>query len=582
MAVAHNNLGGVLRRMGRLDEAVAAYRRAIAIKPDYADAFHNLGSTLHDLKRFPGAIAAIERAVQLKPDHAEAFDTLGNSLKDLRRYEEAIAAYRRSLDLKADSAPVHNNLGTALWDAGRLDEAADMLERALALQPDLAAACNNLGNVRRNQGRLDEALACFRRAVELQPELVKAASNLVYALHFHPDYDAPAILAEHRRWARLYAEPLAAEIRPHENDRTVHRKLKVGFVSPDFREHPVGRLLLPLLAHLDRREVEVWCYSDVPVPDGVTERLKALADRWQETAGLDDRRVADRVRGDRIDILIDLALHTAGNRMLVFARKPAPVQATMLGLPSTTGLGTIDYRLTDPYLDPPGAVDADYSERSIRLPHSFWCYQPPEHTPPVTGLPALSRGIVTFGCLNQFTKVSRAALLVWIEVLRSLPGSRLLIHAQPGSHRDAVRTLLQDAGIAADRIEFAGKAPLLAYFQTYQGLDLCLDPFPHNGGTTTMDSLWMGVPVITLSGRTAVGRGGASLLSNLGLEELIARTPRDYVAIALRWARDPVGLAALRSGLRPRVQASPLMDGRSYAAAVEAALRGMWEDWCGP
>jgi predicted O-linked N-acetylglucosamine transferase (SPINDLY family) len=566
--------------MGRLDDAVAAYRRAIAQKPDYAEAFHNLGSTLNDRKRFPEAIAAIERALQLKPDYAEAFDNLGNALKDLRRHDEAIAAYRRSIALKPDAAPVHNNLGTALWDAGRHDEAAVALGQALALKPDLAAAHNNLGNVRRDQGRLDEALACFRRAVELKPDLVKAASNFVYALHFHPDHDSPAILAEHRRWASRYAEPLAAEIRPHANDRSPHRRLKVGFLSPDFREHPVGRLLLPLLAHLDRRQVEVWCYSDVQVPDDVTERLKALADRWQETAELDDRRVADRVREDRIDLLIDLTLHTAENRMLVFARKPAPVQVTMLGLPSTTGLETVDYRLTDPYLDPPGVTDADYSERSIRLPHSFWCYQPPEQTPQVTELPALRRGFVKFGCLNQFTKVSRATVLLWTEVLRSLPGSRLLIHAQPGSHRDAVRTLFQEAGIAGDCIEFAGKAPLLAYFQTYQGLDLCLDPFPHNGGTTTMDSLWMGVPVITLAGRTAVGRGGVSILSNLGLEDLIARTPEDYVASALRWARDPVGLAALRSNLRPRMQSSVLMDGGNYAAGVEAALRGMWEAWC--
>ena len=369
-------------------------------------------------------------------------------------------------------------------------------------------------------------------------------------MNYHPGYDAPAILAEHRRWARQFAEPLAAEIRPHTNDRSPGRRLSVGFVSPDLHDHPVGRLLLPLFAHHERRQAELVGYSDVRVADGVTGQLKALADRWHETTGLSDPHLADRIRSDRIDILVDLALHTANNRMLVFARKPAPVQVTMIGMPATTGLATIDYRLTDPYLDPPGAGDGNYSEQSIRLPHCFWHHDPPEDdvAPAVAELPALRNGFVTFGCLNQFVKVSRPALELWLNILQSLPQSRLRIQSQPGRHLEAVRRLFQDGGIARDRVEFAAKVPRPQYFRRYHDLDVSLDPFPYNGHTSTLDSLWMGVPVITLAGRTAVGRGGVSVLSNLGLPELIAQTPQQYVELAVQWASDQPALAALRAG----------------------------------
>ena len=317
------------------------------------------------------------------------------------------------------------------------------------------------------------------------------------------------------------------------------------------------------------------------MPDGVTRELEDLADGWLSIAGMSDSQVADRIRNDRIDILVDLALHTATNRMLVFARKPAPVQVTMLGLPATTGLSTIDFRITDPYLDPPGPGDGDYSEQSVRLPHGFWCYDPDRDALPVADAPARKNGIVTFGCLNQFAKVNRPVLQLWARILRSVPGARLVLHSPPGSHRDAVTALFENGGIARARLEFAAQAPFRAYLEHYHHLDLCLDPFPFSGGTTTMDALWMGVPVITLAGRTAVGRGGVSILSNVGLTELIARSPEEYVALAVALARDPARLAGLRAGLRQRVQSSPLVDGPQYAADVEQAFRRMWLTWCG-
>ena len=291
-------------------------------------------------------------------------------------------------------------------------------------------------------------------------------------------------------------------------------------------------------------------------------------------------RVGEQIRVDGIDILVDLALHMAGNRMRLFARKPAPVQVTMLGLPATTGLSTIDYRLTDPYIDPPGVSDGDYCERSIRLPHCFWIFQPPEESPPVSPLPAQRNGFITFGCLNQFAKVSGPALELWVKILQRVPDSRLVIRAQPGGYLDCVRARFRSGGVADERVDFRGSVPRRTYLERYSELDVCLDPFPYNGHTSTLDALWMGVPVITLAGRTSVGRGGVSILSNVGLPELIADTPERYATIAKDLAADRARLTQLRAGLRRRLECSPIVDGPRYAADVEGAFRVMWAHWC--
>ncbi len=579
-ADAYYNLGNALRKQDLLDEAVAAYRRAVGLNPNLAEAHNNLGDALRRLGRLDEAIAACRRAITLRPDLGEPYNTLGSAYKGKGQLDDAIAAYTRAIALRPDLAEAHSNLGDALWQHGRFDEALAALDQAIRLEPELAEAHNNFGNVLRDQGRIDEALAAYLRAIQAKPGYSSVASNFVYSLYFHPGYNPQRILAEHRKWASNYAEPLAGEIPPHDNDRNPDRRLRIGFLSPDFRAHPVGRLLPPLFAQLDRRSYEIIGYSSVRAPDEVTDRLEALADRWYDVASLDDAQVARQIHADRVDILVDLAVHTGNNRLLVFARKPAPVQVTMLGLPATTGLSTMDFRLTDPYLDPPSVTDGEYTERSIPLPHCFWCYAPPDEAPPVAELPARTNGFITFGCLNQFVKVSRPALRAWIQILRSLPGARLVIHAQPGSHREAVRRLFQEGGVGANRIAFLARVPYSQHFERYHALDLSLDPFTYSGGVTTMDSLWMGVPVITLAGPTAVGRSGVSILSNAGLPELIARSAEEYVAVAIEWAQDLKRLAEIRSGLRERMLASPLMDGVRYAAGVEEALRGMWRRWC--
>ena len=468
-----------------------------------------------------------------------------------------------------------------MHDQGRLDEAVDQIKKSLQLKPNFALAYNNLGNVRKDQGLLAEATQCYAQALEHDPDFVQAHSNLLFTLHFNPANDARTIYEEHRRWHQRFAEPLAKLIQPLANDNSPDRHLRIGYVSPDFRDHALGRNIWPLLRHHDRRQFDITLYANVLKPDDMTLQLGKCADHWCSITGWRDDQVADRIRQDGIDILVDLTLHTGDNRLLVFARKPAPVQVTFAGYPGTTGLSTIDYRMTDPYLDPPGLDDAWYTEESYRLPHTLGCYVPPlDQQAQVAPLPALARGFITFGCLNNFCKINDEVLELWARVLRAVEGSRLLLHAQPGSHRQRTLGFLAQQGIAAERVEFTSIKPLTEYMALYHGLDIGLDTFPYNGHTTSLDSFWMGVPIITLVGRTVVGRAGVSQLTNLGLPELIARTPEQFVSIVVSLAGDWGHLAELRASLRERMRQSPLMDAPLFATDVENAYRMMWRRWC--
>jgi len=397
-------------------------------------------------------------------------------------------------------------------------------------------------------------------------------------LHYHPSYNALAIAQEHRRWNQQHAKPLEKHILPHANNRDPNRRLRVGYVSPDLCNHPVGRFLLPLLENHDHQNVEIVAYAQVPVPDATTEHLRSHADAWRDLVGLSDAQAADLIRQDGIDILVDLTLHTANNRLLLFARKPAPVQVTYLAYVGTSGLTTMDYRLSDPYLDPPGEDESIYSEQTIRLPETYWCYRPAVYLP-LQAPPMLENGFVTFGCLNSFCKVNEPLLDLWSRLLAAVPHSRLLLHTYQGGHRQRVLDYLQARGIEASRISFVGQLPTDQYFQQYNCMDIALDTHPYGGGTTTCDTLWMGVPVVSLVGKTAVGRGGLSILSNIGLPELAAKTPDEYVQIAVNLANDLPRLKELRSTMRQRMEASPLLDAPRFARNVEAAYRQMWQKW---
>jgi predicted O-linked N-acetylglucosamine transferase (SPINDLY family) len=565
---------------GRLTEAQAACRQVLGQKPDHADALHLLGIIAMQLGQVDAGVDLITRAIAGNLNIPEYHYNLGNALAERKDFDQAISAYQNALRLRPDYSDALNNLSNAMVNLGRIDDAIEALVRAQVIRPDDAKIHDNLGRMLKDNGRLDDAIAAFRRAIVLKPDFAEAHSNLVYAVNFHPDFGPAEILSEARTWADRHERRFAAEIVRHANEPVPERRLKIGYISPDFRSHPVGRFLLPLFIHHDPSKVEVFCYSDVKRPDEMTARLKQFAHQWRECAGITDAELARQVREDRIDILVDLALHTAGNRLPVFARKPAPVQVTWLGYAGTTGLSAIDYRITDPYLDPPGSGDEFYSEESIRLPHSFWCHETPPQAPEVNPLPAIGGEPITFGSFNHFTKVSSAALDLWAKILAAIPNSRLVIHIHRQNHQALALARFSENGIDPQRIAFVGLLPLADYFSQYHRIDIALDPFPHGGGATTCDALWMGVPTITLHGQTSVGRGGVSILSHVGLTDWIAGSQEDYLSIAVKMTDGPGKLAELRSTLRQRMLKSPLMNAPQFAGEMESAFRAMWQRWC--
>jgi protein O-GlcNAc transferase len=575
LADVHFNLGHALQQQRQWEPAIASYRQAIALKPNFPEALNNLANVLRELGRLDDSIAAYRQALALRPNHASALLGLGNALRDQGMMTEAIAAYQRGVELAPDLPEGHYNLGLALQSSGAIDAAAAEYRTALALRADYSEAMNNLGNIMQEQGELDEAIDLYRAASAGGRSAV-AHSNLLYASHFHASYDMAAIAAEHRRWNEIYGRPLAPPAdtvaRAHDSSqkRIAERPLRIGYVSPHFRHHPVGRFLLPLLSHHDRDSFQIVCYSDTTKPDQITQRLRSFAHEWKETAALSHEQLAQLIRSDRIDLLVDLTLHMQGSRMLTFAQKPAPLQLTYLAYCSTSGLEVMDYRFTDPYLDPPEEPTPHYTERSVHL-KTYWCYPAPEEAPPVEPPPALQNGYVTFGCLNSYYKVTPATWGMWIEILRALPTSRLIIHSVEGSHHDRARQRLREAGIDPARLRFVGRVLPVEYFRLYQEIDIALDPFPHGGGTTSCDALWMGVPLITLAGQTPVSRGGLSILSNLRLQQYAARTSDEYVAIAASLAQNPSELAELRSTLRDQMRRSLLMDEPAFARDVERA-----------
>jgi protein O-GlcNAc transferase len=579
-ADAHNNLGNAQRAKLRFDDAIAAYRRAISIKPDFADAHYNLGNALRITGQSEQAIVAFRRTIALKPSFAEAFNNLGVALRDRLQIDEAIAAFEQAIVLKPGYAEAYNNIGVSRADQQRPDDAIAVFRQAIAADPHFPEAHSNLGNSLRDKGKLDEAIAAYRQAIALRPTFAEAHSNLLYMLHYHPGYDAQAIAKEHRRWNAQHGEPLRRFIQPHSNDRSPDRPLRIGYVSADFYDHASAFFLVPLLENHDPRQVELICYAQVRRPDETTRRFQRVA-QWRSTVGLSDKQVAEQIRQDRIDILVDLKVHTANNRLSVFAYKPAPVQVTWLGCPASTGLTTIDYRLSDPYLDPRGMDESIYSEKTVRLPETFWCYDPLDgRTVPVNTLPVLQKRFITFGCLNTFCKINERVLALWAEVLRQVESSRLLLLAAHGDHRQRTLDQFSQEGVDAERIEFVPPLLRQEYLKQYGRIDLGLDCFPYNGHTTSFDSFWMGVPVVTFVGQTAVSRAGLSQLSNLRLPDLAGHTPEQFVRIAVELAGDLPRLGGLRSTLRSRMEQSPLMNAANFARNVEAAYRRMWHTWC--
>jgi protein O-GlcNAc transferase len=534
---------------GRLAEAEGIYRGILAAHPENPQALHLLGVLGGQIGQTEAGIQLIRRAIALKPDFADAY----------------------------------NNLGCALSTRDQPDEAIEAFRNALRIQPDNSSARLNLGTAMIQSGLASETLALLKELLPNTPGWVAAHSNYILILTYTCD-DPLVILAEQRRWNQLHAEPVRSLIRPHGNDPSVGRRLRIGYVSADFNEHPAGRNILPLLREHDRDRFEIFCYSSSIKRHPLTDRMRGYCHAWRDVFGVSDEAVAQMICNDAIDILVDLSLHSSGSRLMVFAHKPAPVQATFVGYPAGTGLETIDYRLTDPYLDPPGVGDDHYVETSVRLPSTFWCYDSEgmelSDSPAVSAPPAIRTGSISFGCLNGFWKFNDAALSLWAKVMNAVASSRLIILSPQGSARERLARKLESFGIQPNRVEFLSRRARREYLACYNQIDIGLDTFPYNGHSTSLDALWMGVPVVTLVGQTSVSRAGLSQLSNLNLVELAAKTPEQFVAIATKLAQDMPRLTELRASLRQRMLSSPLMDARRFARDVESAYGRMWLKWC--
>ena len=559
---------------GRPQVALGIAARWAGVAPRSAQARNVQGIASRQCGRLADAIARLTEAVELDPDFFDARVNLGNAFVDAGEAEAALPHYRHALALEPSSASVHNNLGNAHRELRQPAAALAAYRRALELDPGHERARSNVGNILKDLGDTDGAIDAFRQSLAAVPNRPEVWSNLLLTLNMSDCLDAAKVADEHRAFGRHFARllpplPPAAPVNSA-------RRLRVGYVSADFRKHAVATFFLPLLAAHDRSAVEVFCYYNQPRGDEVTTRIQSLAEHFLPVAGMPDRALAERIRQDGIDVLVDLNGHTAGNRLPLFFLRPAPVQATWLGYLGATGVPTIDWRITDARFDPGNGATPSGPEAPWRLPRAMWCYAPYAEAPAVAALPSAASGVVTFGCLNNPGKVSPSVLDAWMEILRRVPESRMLLLTSPDAGRiDELHRRFAAAGVAPARVELVARSPLADYLGTYGRIDIALDTWPYAGGTTTCDALWMGVPVVCLAADRPFGRSGASILGAIGHDELVASSSADYVGIACALAADRDRLLDLRAGLRARMVASPLTDANGFARDFESALLEM-------
>jgi len=581
-ADAHYNLGLVLEETGDLDRAMVHYRDAIEADPDLAAAHYNLGLALKKTGQRDKAAAHYRKAIQAAPGEADALNALGVVLMELGELAEAREYLDQAVALQPDTAEYRYNLGNLLRKQDALTKATETYEAALELNPAYIEAINNLGFTFQDQGRIDDAFALYHHALTLDGNLASTHSNLIFCMNYSPKHDGEAILAEARKWNDLHAAPLARHIKPHRNEKDENRRLRLGYVSADFRKHPVGFFFEPVIGAHDGDAFETFCYAASDTDDAVTKRIRGHAGHWVNITGMDDGQAAERIRQDQIDILVDCSGHTGDNRLKVFARKPAPVQATGFGLFGTTGVEAIDAILTDPRETPEGS-EALYSETVVRLPDGYVCYQPPDYAAEPSPPPFAGNGFITFGCFNNLAKVTPEVVALWSEILDAVPGSRILLKTSALDDppaRERYLGLFAANGIDGERVLLSGRDPHEKFIAAYGQIDIALDPFPYSGGLTTLEALWMGVPVITLAGETFAERHSASHLGNIGLGELVCDSQREYAACATGLAGDAKRLAGLRAGLRERMGASPVCNAGRYTRNLEAAYRSLWQQWC--
>ncbi len=569
----HTTLGMIHQARGDTEAARRCYVEALRLDAAEHEARLRLAILAQRAGRPAEAAAHYQTILAREPRHALAANNLGRLHQDLGNALLALDFYRRALDAVPDYADAHFNRGTALRQLGELDAAREAFEEVLRLQPGDAAACSNLGTVLKDQGRVEEALAWYRRAIAADPDMQEAHSNLLFTLSYHLLETPESRFEAHRQWDALHGGPFKA--RTFEHQPAPVERLRIGYVSPDFRRHAVSSFFAPVLVGHDRDHFEIHCFANVAAPDEVTERLRGLADRWHDISALDDMAAARLIHEQGIHILVDLAGHTARNRLGVFACKPAPVQASYLGYCATTGLASMDYWIVDEVAAPPNSPERAVEE-IVRLPRCWLCYQPSDDAPEVV----VERGRgedITFASFNHLSKIGPSVIRTWSRLLNELPQARLLLKTQQLADRrirEDLAARFAAQGVSADRLLM--EAASSDYLARYNCVDIALDTFPRTGGATTADALWMGVPVITLAGAFFIERQGASMLSALGLAELIAASEDEYIAKAVQLTRDPEARRQLHQTLRPRMAASPLCDGRGLAASLEDCYQRFW------
>ncbi|HEX8523075.1 MAG TPA: tetratricopeptide repeat protein [Tepidisphaeraceae bacterium] len=624
IANPHSNLARVLRQQNHLDASIQHAQLALQLVPNHVEALNTLGMVLQQIGRAAEALECHRRALAVSPNNFDAVQGVAGSLIHLGRLQEAEQASRRALELNPHNAPAANDLALILKLTGRFDEAVYQLQRTTQLDPDLAAPWSNLGAALLERGQALLGIDAFRNAIRLKPDFIAAHSNLLLALHCDPSFDDETIYREHLHFAEVHEAPLLETYRPHDNSCDPDRPLRIGYVSRHFANHAVATFVEPIIRAHDRTRFQITCYADVAHEDQTTARIKAAAWRWESIVSLTDEQVAQKVRENGEDILIDLTGHISGSRLRIFACKPAPIQITYIGYQNTTGLRSIGYRLTDPHADPlpsptsstppsspspgtpgegrvralpnqpetsgdvrpqgenpTGPPDCYYTEKLVRLPRSFFVYQPPADAPDPTPPPSESTGHITFGSLNNAMKLNDPLIATWCQILHAVPGSRFipLVNFR-GETEQLTWRRFEHHGISRDRVRLLIRGSRLAYLQTYASIDICLDPFPFSGHTTTCDALWMGVPVITRGAGNYAGRMSRSVLANLNLQELIAESTDNYITLAQQLAADRHRLAHYRTHLRPLMKSSYICNETSFTRDLEDTYRKIWNQYC--
>jgi protein O-GlcNAc transferase len=580
-----NLQGNIYASLQLWEPAQLSYLDALRIKPDFADVYSNLGMVQRELGQYQAAAESCRQALHLKPDFANALTNLANALRDMKQLDEAEQCYRQALALNDQLADAHHGLGAVLRDAGQLDNAADSVRRALALRPSYVQAHNSLGVILIQDGHLDGAISHFRAALELKPNFVDSHCSLIFAQDLSLDLTAKDLLDERKRWDARHTQPLATHHRPHTNVAMPERRLKIGYVSGDFKRHSAASVFGMMLVHFDRANYDVIAYSNVKNEDATTQLFREQVSAWRTIIGLSDEQVSDLIRQDGIDILVDLSGHSEGNRLFVFARKPAPIQITAWGYATSTGMRAMDIFFADPVVVPPAEKD-DYVEEVRYLPNLVGFFGLSQF-PDVNPLPALSQPVITFGCFNRVVKSSQQTLDLWFALLLTIPNSRLILKTaelEEVSVRQRLINHFEKAGIDVQkRIVFLGKTSWFDHIAACNQIDIALDPFPHTGGVTTLEMLMMGIPTVTLRWPTITGRLSATILTTLGLTDWIAETPQQYIDIAQHMTRDQAALDKLnhlRQRLRTMLGDSIIGNSVAYTRAVEAEYRYLWQRWC--